>query len=309
MEKHYRQLLIDIKKISLSIKVLYTKLYELEINDLKESDEYKKILDYLNVALECEKNIYGRISDEEKDRMINHFWIIAICYLDNDSILDNLYSNDDEKLVNIRILSKLLENSPDKAISKISFDDQDFNSCLIKFINYFFKEKNSVDIILKYNLSFLVDGIEKLNIMSGFEDLIDVEVDDKTSLRKKFKVEDRLLIKEDNKLEYINRIKYTLKLLKSFSVADLNDNQRRIIYFFYLIYLRACIYFFSCYNDYDIIKSMIDSFIYNPEILKLNDTSLIIKSIRTTLLSVDTDKKYMDSNFYNLNEESKKKKN
>ena len=309
MEKHYRKLLEDIKKISLSIKVLYTKLYELEVNCLKESDEYKKILDYLNVALECEKNIYGRISDDEKDKMINHFWIIAVCYLDNDCLLDNLYSNDDEKLVNIRILSKLLENSPDKAISKISFDDQDFNSCLIKFINYFFKEKNSVDIILKYNLSFLVDGIEKLNIMSGFEDLIDVEVDDKTSLRKKFKVEDRLLIKEDNKLEYINRIKYTLKLLKSFSVADLNDNQKWITYIFYLIYLRACIYYFSCYNDYDIIKLLIDSFIYNSAIIELSEISLIIKSIRTTLSSVDPDKEYMDSKFYNLNVEPKKRKN
>ena len=309
MEKHYRKLLEDIKKISLSIKVLYTKLYELEVNCLKESDEYKKILDYLNVELKKKKNIYGRISDDEKDKMINHFWIIAVCYLDNDCLLDNLYSNDDEKLVNIRILSRLLENSPDKTISRIIFEDQDFNSCLIKFINYFFKGKNSVDVILKYNLSFLVGGIEKLNVISNFEDLIDVEVGNKTISRKKIKVEDRLLIKEDNKLEYINRIKLALNTLKSFSVNDLNNNQRRIIYFFYLIYLRACIYFFSCYNDYDIIKSMIDSFIYNPEILKLNDTSLIIKSIRTTLLSVDTDKKYMDSNFYNLNEESKKKKN
>ena len=300
MKNNYRKLLKDIQKVSLSIKVLYNKLYELEINGLKKNDEYKKILDYLSIALECERKVYSGISNNEKDKMINHFWLIVLCHLDNDSLLDNLYSNDDEKLVNIRILSKLLEDNPDKTISKINFEDQDFNSCLIKFINYFFKEKNSVDIILKYNLSFLVCGIEKLNIISNFEDLIDVEVDDKTILRKKIKVEDRLLIKEDNKLEYINRIKIALSTLKSFSDNDLNDNQKRMKYIFYLIYLRACIYYFSCYNDYDIIKSMIDSFIYNPTIIELNELSLIIKSIRTTLLSVGFDSKYMNKNNYTL---------
>ena len=53
MEKHYRKLLEDIKKISLSIKVLYTKLYELEINGLKESDEYgPHIEDLLGVLID-----------------------------------------------------------------------------------------------------------------------------------------------------------------------------------------------------------------------------------------------------------------
>ena len=311
MERYYRQLLEDIQKLSLSIKVLYNNLYNLEINGLKESDEYKKVLDYLNIALDCERKVYSKISNEEKDSIIGYFKLLAFYYNDQDLVLDNLYSKDDEKLAIIRILSKLLGNNSKIRICKFEFDDQDFNSCLIKFINYFFVGKNSADIILKYSLSFMIPQIEKLNIISGFEDLKDVEVDDKTILKKRIKVKGKIIIKEDNNLEYLNRIKSALNILKSFSTDDLKNNQKWITYIFYLIYLRACMYYFSCYNGFDIIKIMIDNFIYRPEIIELNDSSLVFKSIRTTLSSFDSDKKYMDSKFYNLNnkQETKKSKN
>ncbi len=74
---------------SLSVLDLYAKLYAIEADGNKDSDEYKKILDYLKVALEVEKSEYENI-----DIGFSKF----LCYVSNgDFVRDSL----DRKLLQL----------------------------------------------------------------------------------------------------------------------------------------------------------------------------------------------------------------
>ena len=229
----------------------------MEITGLKNSDEYKKQLGYLTMTLECEEELYSKIGEDELLALINHLKIGIINYGDSDLVLDNLGSKDDEKLVNARIFYKLIDaNDSDIFTSKIKFDNKDFNCCLLKFINYFLEtDEIREDAIIKYNLSFLINRIEKINIRTGFEELEEFEFDDKNDSRKNIKIGNKIIIIDENKSKYIDRINITINDLLSFTIDDLNDNQKRLTYYFNLIYLRACIYYF---NDYEIMNIIIN---------------------------------------------------
>ena len=45
-------------QITTSIETLYKKLFILEINGQKDTEEYKKTMDYLSIALDVEDNVY-----------------------------------------------------------------------------------------------------------------------------------------------------------------------------------------------------------------------------------------------------------
>ena len=68
----------DIKKIDMlfditkSINVLYDKLYELEIADLKDSSEYMTYLEYLKMALEVEDERYKNIPLKQNEKILEH---------------------------------------------------------------------------------------------------------------------------------------------------------------------------------------------------------------------------------------------
>lgn len=47
-------------QITDSMKQLYTHLYQLEIDGKKDTEEYQKIVDYLNMTIEVEANLYNR---------------------------------------------------------------------------------------------------------------------------------------------------------------------------------------------------------------------------------------------------------
>lgn len=60
LTKEDYEFLENITKITLSINKLYKQLYELDLNNQKNSAEYIKVLDYLNVAVEAEGWQYNK---------------------------------------------------------------------------------------------------------------------------------------------------------------------------------------------------------------------------------------------------------
>lgn len=59
-KKDYNQI-ENLIRIGSSIETLYKKMCNLEIEEKKDTDEYKKILDYLKIALEVESKQYANI--------------------------------------------------------------------------------------------------------------------------------------------------------------------------------------------------------------------------------------------------------
>ncbi|MDD2208807.1 MAG: hypothetical protein PHU45_05640 [Bacilli bacterium] len=66
--KHINSLI----KIASSIDTIYKRLYQLEINNQKESDEYKNLLEYLDISLEVEKNNYDKINFNKCNLIVNY---------------------------------------------------------------------------------------------------------------------------------------------------------------------------------------------------------------------------------------------
>ena len=63
----------ELYMISESIKILYDKLCELEMNGLKDSVLYNQYIDYLRIALDVEKNEYRQINDNDTLVLIHDF--------------------------------------------------------------------------------------------------------------------------------------------------------------------------------------------------------------------------------------------
>lgn len=257
--------------IGLSIRNLYNKLYELDKLGKRDSDEYTTIFKYLLIYLDSEVEYYSELEFGEKDDLIQSFISKMLDYNDGDLILDNLFSKEDEKMVNIRILLKLLENEYNINISKIDFDNDEVNEFLLTFINFYIK-KIPNDLLMKYNLSFMIPQIEKLNVYKEYKD----ETLD----------EENVIVCNNVDIDtskYVNVIAIILNWLSSFKVYDLKDNNKRIIFNFYLMYLRTCIYHLSNYSD---IKFSVKSY---------SKTSIIAKSIYKAISRSHLDKEYIDS--------------
>ena len=67
------ELVYNLFKVSLSIETLYKKLVSLEKSNQKDTDEYRKHLDYLKIALSVEKDLYhnAHLDDDQCNRIIN----------------------------------------------------------------------------------------------------------------------------------------------------------------------------------------------------------------------------------------------
>lgn len=111
---------IDTKEESIVLKIiesskailkLYNELKELEANDRRKSEEYNKILSYLDMALEYEKDLYDSLNLNEikvssiyqflKDRGLNFV-------LGN---IETLFDKDEEDMVNKRIINHMIDST------------------------------------------------------------------------------------------------------------------------------------------------------------------------------------------------------
>lgn len=160
-------------KTASSIDSLYQKMYELEIHGKKDTEEYKKLFDYLIIALEVENKIY---KDSKLDYKKGFAWFDYL--IDNKlpfdyvSDLESIMRQDYNHRIIRRILNSLLyqitlESDVQKALEK------DVINAYLVFLqesidkqNYHNLKKNLIK--SKYNTAFIKKEIETEMILSNF---------------------------------------------------------------------------------------------------------------------------------------------
>ncbi len=116
----------DLTKITNSIYALYQKLYNLEINGNFDTEEYKEMLEYLNIAIEVENRKYREIDKKSAQKII--YYLLEYYQIHNVGLtLDNVITFDDNKLIFRRIIKYLLFNS----------------FCDVKIINFLYCENEN----------------------------------------------------------------------------------------------------------------------------------------------------------------------
>ncbi len=114
MEKDYKLRQSDYEqieaviKITSSIDILYRRLYDLEINNQKDTDEYKKILEYLDISLEVEKGNYEKMNlSANKCVLIINYLLEQRMSSDPKSDLETIILQEDFNRVIRRVISIL----------------------------------------------------------------------------------------------------------------------------------------------------------------------------------------------------------
>lgn len=214
MEKYRLQtqdfeLIEKLTKTTTSIETLYKKMYDLEINGKKETEDFKKIVDYLKIAIDVESKMY-------QDSSLSYQRCIALAdyilqdklpdsFLDDvESIMTQDYSNrvlrrilnilvhkiiSDYESVKEMLPTELLDlmfqlgiSNPDKMVTQAiyssielqkAFEKDTLNGYLVflqEFINKKDYEAFKEDLIRsKYNTSFINKIIEEDMISNNFD--------------------------------------------------------------------------------------------------------------------------------------------
>jgi len=222
-EKEIKKLINSVKNIDL----LYKKIFELEIKNKKDSNEYKEIVEYLKLAKDMEDNIYKR----------NSFDIIKFIkwlkYLSKEiklkSDIDYLAFQDYEKKITKRIFNTIIFNMKYDNSLKFAKAEQaieiDFYNSFLSILNDFI-EKEEYSFLypklieLKYNVVFINKEYEQDFIDKNFDISKDLYIISK-------------IVSEINKIEYENIIdmknvfgkKLFLKqMLELLEISDMDYN-------------------------------------------------------------------------------------
>lgn len=179
--KIYKLFKEDLNQIELLIKTttfidkLYNKLYELEINGNKETEEYIETIKCLNKNICYENAIYDDLTYENCIAYFKYIYSTEITNTflsDRDSLLEQNYSNRIIRRIlstlNFKILSNpvhLQEILEDKIKNYVSdLDDENANSIIERSANVSIQIKNSLDKdLLNMYLSILEDFINNNN--------------------------------------------------------------------------------------------------------------------------------------------------
>lgn len=183
------------KLINITIKIvnLYNKLYQLELNEKKQTKEYNLFVSKLKQCLTIENNIYNQIMRnlEENKKII---YYLTEKY--NKELIHQNYSNQllklDEMMIITRIISKLSRNfmnNFDKTLSqeKAQLYHSIYNSiktkniifvdivkCFLPIVSEITEKQSDLNITkylkkIKYATSCIYQEIEKEMIISNFE--------------------------------------------------------------------------------------------------------------------------------------------
>ena len=184
MDKYDIELINKIIEISKKILKIYNTLYELEVNNKKESDLYNNSLKYLDLLLELEDELYKKIKNNKIDSYIiysdrgNLFKDFSDFTLIINDFNDNfVYKRVYNRLINID-KSNLIKNYQENVRNKKE-PFFDLNTLLYQVIhedmlNSFVYETNNISqkvdnldyknglIMIKYLVSFLNKNIDKI---------------------------------------------------------------------------------------------------------------------------------------------------
>ena len=186
------QMIKELLEVTNSIKELYKRLYNLECEGKKESEEYRKNLEYLKIAIEVEDGIYDEFDILKVEKMYNfllkqheineHFILKRIVNNINDKfvinedwvldlfpeeLVDSVYESHNEKTEEelMQFASGFLEVY--KSLNK------DISEGVLVFLQEYINKNNSSDIKdelikRKYNLLFTNKKLEASIILNDF---------------------------------------------------------------------------------------------------------------------------------------------
>lgn len=237
----------ELYMVSKSIKVLYDKLCELEMNGLKDSVLYNQYIDYLRIALDVEEKDYRQINDNNTLVLIHDF---------ADKKEERIFSRISAKTND---LINLNDNNHRNAIMTAKFISELVFYVFFSIIDEEIINSNRKDLIkYKYDNIFNCSNIElyavfnKFNMVNDyynyivFDDDLPVSFDD---------IKNHLLVEQFSNLS-------SLKLVNDFDLNSIDD-------IIDISYLRACLVLL----DNKDVKKLYDS-LYNISKLNVNKNFL-----------------------------------
>lgn len=201
-----------------SIEVLYKKLYELEISNKKNSEEYKKTIEYLKIALEVEADKYKKIlySSDKSISIIEHLLLGKVS--EDESEMEYLFSqNNSNRVVNriaafikkellrdYSLMRKFLPQELSMVLKYVEIEDpeqmimdsfktsrdlqetaeQEILNVFIKMIEEFIVDKNYNEfrnqlLRVKYDVAFVNKEVESQMMFNNFNTLSTLLFDSK----------------------------------------------------------------------------------------------------------------------------------
>lgn len=277
LNNNEKNVLNKLYNITNSIKNLYFKLITLELNGKKNSEDYKKILDYLSMTRELEKKYMYEIDDcnkylsyfEKNMYGVNEMNAITegnYLYLKEFRIIGNLLIYRDENNKNETILNEAIL----KDIMLMFIKNLDM--CIKKTTNKFLKEKliytiysliysnkNIETDLLYYNFNFELDNISKSNYIAYL-----LNIDNK-KYNKKFM--SYILDFTNNAMKYITKNTYNF------------DEENQIILFLKENIIKSCKDLCSNEKELERQKELVDSYDIGNENYYYSEDRELIKSL------------------------------
>lgn len=277
LNNNEKNVLNKLYNITNSIKDLYFKLITLELNGKKNSEDYKKILDYLSMTRELEEKHMYEIDDcnkylsyfEKNMYGVNEMNAITegnYLYLKEFRIIGNLLIYRDENNKNETILNEAIL----KDIMLMFIKNLDM--CIKKTTNKFLKEKliytiysliysnkNIETDLLYYNFNFELDNISKSNYIAYL-----LNIDNK-KYNKKFM--SYILNFTNNAMKYITKNTYNF------------DEENQIILFLKENIIKSCKDLCSNEKELERQKELVDSYDIGNENYYYSEDRELIKSL------------------------------
>ena len=286
---------------SKAIEGLYDKLYELEINGKKDSDEYKKQIGFLKISIDLENRIYKKYNFSTEKKLVIIKYLIGYKFSkgyidDEDSIMNQEYDEFFIRRVVRNLLNQVTETK--EGFKEIHSDEQeesnkniDFSMKVVKVLkelnediynSYLLFLQENIDsedyrcykndfIKAKYKLVFIYDKLENKMINNNFTITKDLYLNSKfMSDLYHIDLDTYNFMKDD----YCEKIS-SKQILDFLDVEDLdyNDRMKSISAILRMCYIRACLLMMS--NDkIDDVNYVFHDYIEDEEYLNnhSNDT-------------------------------------
>ena len=189
------ELISRLQKVSKSIESLYNKLYALEIEDKKDSEDYLTLLDYLKMSIDVENSIYRHANLDCSKCMA------LIEYLREDMAIE--FDDEFESVINPENISRVFGRIFSRLTHVILLDYRYVKDKMPKQLREFLeKNAESPEARQMYNLTYYIGELHESfesDLFCGFMELLQESIDEEDNLEMKNR-----LIKMKYNLSYLN---------------------------------------------------------------------------------------------------------
>lgn len=199
-------------KIASSIDTIYKRLYQLEVDNQKESAEYKNLLEYLDISLKVEKDYYDKINFS-----INKYEL-TINYLMQDRMPNNPKSDLEAIILQEnfnRVIRRVIANLDSRALNNQQALQKKVPNQFIELLQFFNNQITNESVLKSINSSILMKQSFENETLNTFLLFLKEESDDKENVSFK----DRLL-KAKYDIIFVNKEIETEMLKSRFNVMN-----------------------------------------------------------------------------------------